>query len=83
MSTINSANVQIGQSVTASENITLNTDASGNLIINKGVYPTLTALAAFPNTGLIDYADDAAAATGGVAVGTFYRTGSAIKVRVA
>jgi hypothetical protein len=30
-----------------------------------------------------DYADDAAAAAGGVAVGTCYRTGSIIKVRVA
>lgn len=33
-------------------------------------------------TQLADYADDAAAATGGVAVGQLYRTGSAIKVRV-
>lgn len=31
---------------------------------------------------LSDYADDTAAAAGGVAVGGFYRTGSAIKVRV-
>ena len=31
---------------------------------------------------LADYADDAAAATGGVAVGDLYRTGSVIKVRV-
>lgn len=33
--------------------------------------------------GLTDYADDAAAATGGVAVGGLYRTSSAVKVRVA
>lgn len=32
--------------------------------------------------GLSDYADDAAAAAGGVAVGSLYRTGSTIKVRV-
>lgn len=83
MSVINSANVQVGQSVTASNNITLNTDASGNLIINKGVFPTLTELVAFPNTGLVNYADDTAAAAGGVAIGTMYRTGSAVKVRVA
>lgn len=31
---------------------------------------------------LHDYADDTAAAAGGVAVGEFYRTGSAIMVRV-
>jgi len=33
--------------------------------------------------GLGDYADDTAAATGGIAVGGVYRTGSALKVRVA
>lgn len=33
--------------------------------------------------GLSNYADDAAAAAGGIAVGELYRTGSAIKVRVA
>ena len=34
-------------------------------------------------TGLVEYADDAAAATGGLAVGGLYRTASAVKVRVA
>ena len=33
--------------------------------------------------GLIDYADDTAAAAGGVPIGGSYRTGSALKVRVA
>lgn len=33
--------------------------------------------------GLSNYADDAAAATGGVPVGGLYRTASAVKVRVA
>jgi len=32
---------------------------------------------------LTDYADDTAAATGGIQVGQMYRTGSVIKVRVA
>jgi len=32
---------------------------------------------------LADYADDTAAAAGGVAVGKLYRTASAVKVRVA
>lgn len=31
---------------------------------------------------LQDFADDAAAATGGIAVGKLYRTGSVVKVRV-
>ena len=34
-------------------------------------------------SNLSEYADDTAAAAGGVEVGEFYRTGSAIKVRVA
>lgn len=33
-------------------------------------------------TALSDYADDTAAAAGGVAVGSLYRTGSTLKVRV-
>jgi hypothetical protein len=40
-------------------------------------------LAAPKLSGLVDAADDAAAATAGVAVGGAYRTGSALKVRVA
>lgn len=32
--------------------------------------------------GLQDFADDAAAAAGGIAVGAFYRSGSVVKVRV-
>ena len=39
--------------------------------------------AAGVSTALINYADDAAAAAGGVAVGELYRTGSILKVRVA
>lgn len=31
---------------------------------------------------LVNYADDTAAATGGVQIGQLYRTGSAVKVRV-
>lgn len=33
-------------------------------------------------SALADYADDTAAAAGGIAVGELYRTGSAVKVRV-
>lgn len=34
-------------------------------------------------SALGDYADDVAAAAGGVAIGSLYRTGSQVKVRVA
>jgi hypothetical protein len=34
-------------------------------------------------TGLSDFADDAAASAGGIAIGGAYRTGSIIKVRIA
>lgn len=44
---------------------------------------TVTLPAAIAIGTLTDYADDAAAATGGLAVGRLYRTGSIIKVRVA
>lgn len=44
----------------------------------------LRALEAATDWGaLADHADDTAAATGGVAVGELYRTGSVVKVRVA
>lgn len=49
-------------------------------------WPRLVAqrLNALPDfAALGDFADDTAAATGGVAVGSLYRTGSAVKVRVA
>lgn len=43
----------------------------------------ISALETATNWGaLSDYADDTAAASGGVAVGALYRTGSIIKVRV-
>lgn len=42
----------------------------------------VSGLERFSLPNLADYADDTAAATGGVAVGGFYRTGSVIKVRV-
>lgn len=47
-------------------------DGSGNTLVGVARTATLT-----------DYADDAAAAVGGVAVGGLYRTASAVKVRVA
>lgn len=44
---------------------------------------TSDALATSLFTGLVDAADDAAAAAGGVAVGATYRNGSVLMVRVA
>jgi len=51
MSNIVSSNHQIGQNTTADLNITLNTDTNGDLVINRGVYPTLTEISRFPNAG--------------------------------
>ena len=49
--------------------------------------PTFTGVVTLPATvaigALTEYADDAAAAAGSLAVGRLYRTGSIIKVRVA
>ena len=56
-------------------NGTLATVANVETLANK-------TLAAPKLSGLGDYADDAAAATGGVPVGGVYRTGSTLKVRV-
>ncbi len=48
--------------------------------INQGLAGTVTHATV---SALPDHVDDTAAATGGVAVGGMYRTGSIIKVRVA
>lgn len=50
---------------------------------NLGAVDLSLSEAAGVSVALGNYADDAAAATGGVAVGALYRTGSIIKVRVA
>lgn len=56
----------------------------GGVLATLGNIETLTnkTLASPKLEGLADYADDAAAATGGVPVGGLYRTGSAVMVRV-
>lgn len=46
------------------------------------LWQQLTRAAVMTPLILTDYADDAAAAVGGVPVGSLYRTGSVIKVRV-
>ena len=82
--TLKTNNVQLGTSLTADKNIVLASDSStGDFVISKGNHDgVLTEIYRFPNT-LIEYADDAAAATGGLPIGGFYRTASAFKVRVA
>lgn len=51
MSTINSANMQIGQSTTAANNVTLSASSSGDLIINRGEFPALTEVARITSAG--------------------------------
>jgi hypothetical protein len=52
---------------------------SSRVLLNDGAIRTLIGGSA----ALADYADDAAAAAGGVAIGQMYRTGSAVMMRVA
>ena len=54
MSTLNSSNIQIGQSITSSNNITLSTASNGDLLINKGASGALTEISRITNAGLID-----------------------------
>lgn len=55
-----------------------------NGVVAADVQAALAALIALVGSGaLVDAADDAAAALAGVPVAHFYRTGSAVKVRVA
>ena len=55
----------------------------GNVVINAGnKVGTGTAGHVLIQNGIGSFADDAAAATGGVPVGGLYRTASAIKIRV-
>jgi hypothetical protein len=53
MSTINSSNIQVGQSTTTSNNITLSTAANGDLLFNKGASGALTEISRITNAGLI------------------------------
>lgn len=65
-----------GSTLTASGAVTLTSDASDILTL-AGALGVSLPVAAIPA-----YADDAAAAGGGLAVGRIYRTGSALKIRV-
>lgn len=63
--------------VTASNGLTI---TAGGATITAGGLTVTAGAVAMP---LSNYADDTAAAAGGVAVGQLYRTASAVKVRVA
>lgn len=83
--------VQLGDSATATQNFTLTSEAANGTMKlargNKGAttQDILTVDSAgrpgFPQ--LANYANDAAASAGGVPVGSMYRNGSIIMVRVA
>lgn len=65
-----------GSTLTASGAVTLTSSASDILTLAGA------AGVALPTGAIPEYADDAAAAAGGLAVGRVYRTGSALKIRV-
>ena len=67
MSTINSANVQVGQSNTPANNITLSTSAGGDLVVSKGSSGALTEITRITNAGLIDASKVSFTPAGGIA----------------
>ncbi len=73
------AQTAIGATVTGAALVTAVDAAAGRTAIAAAA----NTLAGVASVSLSDYADDAAAAIGGIAVGSLYRTGSIIKVRVA
>lgn len=91
MSLLKAVKAQLGLSNTATQNFTLTAEAAdGTMKLARGnagatTQDILTVDAAgrpgFPQ--LVNYANDAAAASGGVPVGSMYRNGSIIMVRVA
>lgn len=91
MSLLKTIRTQLGLSVTPANNFTLDASAdNGTLKLARGnagapTQDILTVDAAgrpgFPQ--LANYANDAAASAGGVPVGSMYRNGSIIMVRVA
>lgn len=91
MSLLKSIKAQLGLSVTPANNFTLTAEAdNGTMKLARGnagatTQDILTVDSAgrpgFPQ--LVSYANDAAAAVGGVPVGSMYRNGSVVMIRVA
>ena len=55
MSTLNALNIRVGQSSTPANNITVNTDTSGDLVFNKGAPGALTEITRIKNNGEMVY----------------------------
>ena len=95
MSTVKINRIQIGQSGTATQNFTLDASAAnGTMKLARGnAGATTQDIMTVASDGKVafsaglqalgNYANDAAAATGGVAVGGLYRNGSVLMIRVA
>jgi len=84
------ANVQMGDSVTPANNFVLTAEANdGTMKLARGNQGVTTqdimTVAANGTVSLIlvEYANDGAAATGGVPIGGLYKTSGTVKVRVA
>jgi hypothetical protein len=87
MSLIKAIKAQLGLSNTTANNFTLDAsadDGTMKLARNNGQNVMTVDAAGRPGfPQLQNFADDTAAAAGGVPLGSMYRTGSAVKVRVA
>lgn len=87
--TLKTDSYQIGlDSVTATNNFLVDTDGAGGLRIRRksdgsgGTVLTIDSAGRFGLAVMTTYANDAAAAVGGVAIGQLYRNGSVVQVRV-
>ena len=87
--TLKTDNYQIGlDALTDTNNFLVDTDGSCGLRNRRksdgsgGTVLTVDSAGRFGITVMTTYANDAAAAAGGVAIGQFYRNGSVVQVRV-
>lgn len=88
--TIKTNNLQLGDSSTATQNFTLQTNVDGTAKLARGNAGATTQDILTVDSGgrvgfsqLGNYANDAAAASGGVPIGSLYRNGSILMIRVA
>ena len=87
--TVKTDQIQAGISNTATNNFTVTTDQAGGMKLARGnagatTQDVLTVDAAgYLKPGVLpNYANDTAAASGGVPIGGLYRNGSVVQVRV-
>ncbi|MEN6407890.1 MAG: hypothetical protein ABFC77_15660 [Thermoguttaceae bacterium] len=87
MSLLRAIKAQLGLSVTPANNFTLDASAdNGTMKLARNSGQDIMTVDAGGRCGfpqLANYTDDTAAAAGGVPIGSLYRTGSAIKQRIA